>query len=630
MGNRAAQLSRVVFGVLIVATFFAFFAAQRLKHTDPLVYSVSFKRFISPNDDGFREKGRVRFRIKKADYVTVEVVDRTGSLIRVLADDEKLGAGPHTFYWNGRFRGFDGAGVKQRGRPVPDGAYRVRITLRNNGRSFVPDQFFVVDTVAPLISADVTGGHSASILRGRRPVRAVFAGSGTSQRAQFLVYRVRGQRAIGRPVAAFLSVRGSDAGFWDQSVGRFTRWDPKLRCQGIVHRGRARPAPVGAYVIVARACDAAGNVGSSSRILPPRAGSTRGRAGITLTGVQIAPALQPVRAGGIADVRLAPPSGGYRWRLSSVEGARVASGRARGPELKLRTPRELDGLFILRVSARRPLPGDRGIARTPLVIAGTKQRPLLIAQPSISWQAANPVDVNGDGFADSFAAPPDGVPMRVPLDRFLASPFGPPGFNTNEGALERFLDSRTTQLDAQTTTDAALAADPAAALRGRRALLFSGDERWITPQLGTALRAFVERGGRVAFFSSDAFRRTLTISPTTLSGPSPRRQRDIFGEAIEPVTLAPAPVIAFKDQLGLLHGPTGLFKRFEQSQQLADGAVTLTSAGRQADRPALIGYRLGHGIVIRVGVPGWPAELAVDGSGNLAWTTNAILEVLRR
>lgn len=628
--TRATQISRVVFGLLVLATFFAFFAAQRLKHSDPLVYSVSFKRYISPNDDGLREKGRVRFRTEKSDYVTVSVIDRTGAAVRVLADDEKLPAGPHTYYWNGRFRGsVDATGHKHRGQPVPDGAYRVRVTLRGNGRTFVPDQFFVVDTQPPKISAAVVGSHARSILRERTPVKVKFAGAGSSLRAEFVVYRVRGQRTFARPVASFLSTRRTSGGEWDQTVGAFSGWSDKTPCSGIARTGRARPAPIGSYVIVARACDAAGNVGTSSATAPPRKGSTRGLSGVSLTGVQIAPPTRPAVVGTAASFRVAPPTGGYAWRIERAGGGTVARGRARGPALRLEVPRVASGLYVLRIAARNPVKGDRGVARTPLPITSGHRSRLLIVEPAIAWQAANPVDMTGDGFPDPFESLPAGETLRVPLTRFLARGAGPVGLTAQEGALAAYLEASQPGLKAQYTTDAALAAAPAAALRGHDAVLFAGDERWIPAALGTQLRRFVERGGKVAFFSLDAFRRTVSLSARELSGPSERRGRDIFGESATRIAEAPAPVAKFKDELGLLRGPTGLFTLFEQSGQLASGAQLLTAGGREPDAPAFVAYKLGDGEVIRVGAGGWLAQLGDPAQPNVAWSTNAIFEVLK-
>jgi hypothetical protein len=624
--TRATQISRVVFGLLLLATFFAFFVAQRLKQTDPLVYSVSVKRFISPNADSVRDKGRVRFRTKKSDVVTVEIIDRAGAPVRALADRQRLAAGAHTFPWNGRYRGYvDGSGKKHRGAAVADGAYRVRITMRNNGRTFVPDQFFVVDTLAPRLSATVSGGHTVSILRARKPINVSYTGVKGSRRAVFLVYKVRGQRTGAKPVASFFSTRGKNSGVWDQTVGYFRDWHDQ--CLGIKRRGRARPAPVGSYVIVARACDAAGNVGTSSSAFPPRAGSTRGLSGVTLTGVQIAPPSMPAVIGTRASFRVNPPSGGYSFKLSRVGGQTIASGHARGATLRVDIPRTASGLYTLRVAARNRVRGDRGVAQTPVALTGRRRQKLLIVQPAIAWQATNPVDVTGDGFPDPLQQLPPGKQLRVALGRFLAQPTGTAGFDAQEGALAKYLAASQPGLAAQTVTDAALAADPESALKGHKAILFAGDERWITARLGVALRAFVQAGGKVAFFSQDAFRRTVSLTPSELSGPTDHRQRDIFGESVENVTEAPAPVIAFKDELGLLRGPTGLFRVFEQSRQQARGARILTAAGREAGAPALIGYRLGKGTVIRVGARGWNAQL---GDPNVAYATAAILEVLKR
>lgn len=625
--TRATKISRVVFVLLVLATGFAFFAAQRLKHSDSLVHAVSFKRYISPNDDGLREKGRVRFRLKQQDQVTVEVIDRTGETVRVLADHERLGPGPHTFYWNGRRRGVvDADGRRHRGLPVPDGAYRVRISLRERGRSFVPEQFFVVDTEPPEISAQVEGAHSHSVLRRRTPVPVRFGGAGGSMRAEFLVYRVVGGRTARKPVASFLSRRGSDRGFWLQTVGAFSRW--QSQCQGIRRSGRARPAPTGSYVIVARACDAAGNVGSSST-LPPARGSTRGNAGVTLTGLQIAPALRPVARGTRISLPVAAPTGGWSWQIRELDGRRLASGRSRGKRLRARLPATDSGLLEVVVRARRPVAGDVRRVVTPLVPAPrSSERPgrLLLVQPTISWQALNPLDSDGDGFAEDFATTGDGRQLRVPLERMLARAAGPAGWRSNEAVLSRQLGSAR---KFAATTDLALAEDPHAVLEGRRAVFFTGDERWLTPQAGTALKKFVLDGGRVAFFTPQAFRRTVTIDGRELVGPSAVRARDVFGEATKSAHEQPAPLIAFTDELGLLRGPTGLFTSFEQSLALPREARALATAGRLRERPALVAYRLGKGLVVRVGVAGWGPALAA-GSVNVAWTTAAALEVIER
>lgn len=619
----ATKLSRVVFVLLLLSTFLGFFVAQRLKHSDPLVYAVNFDRYISPDGDGAFESGSVRFSTKRRDRVSVEVIDRTGRRVRLLADDKLLPAGRHSFRWDGRYpptRGKDGK--KQRGRAVADGYYRVRISLRNRGRSFVPGRYFVVDTVPPAVYARVRGRHTRSILRQRTRVAVVTSKLPENLRAEFLVYRIEGGRASSRPVASFMSRLGTSRGLWDQTVGAFSRWSG--HCRGVRRSGRARPAPAGSYVIVARACDRAGNVGTSTRGQHPTSENLRGRSGVTLTGTQIAPSVEPVRAGRNIILRVAAPVGGYKWRLSAG-GATLARGSSRGRRLVVKAPSGSAGLALLTVTAKDPVAGDRGLARTPLAISSGGGAKLLIVQPSIAWQAANPVDINGDGFPDPFDSLPEGRQIRVSLSRFLARASGPPGFGAQEGALSDFV-SQLGGVRAQTTTDAALARSPEALLRGRSAVLFTGDERWLPAATGTALRKFVEDGGKVAFTSLAAFRRTVSLTVTQLIGPSEARGRNIFGESSSLVNEAAAPVVPFVDELNLLPGPTGLFTGFEQSRLLPSEAKVLTSAGRVEESPALVAYKLGKGTVIRVGVRGWSAAIAENASVRAA--TTSIIEQL--
>ncbi|MFY9469925.1 MAG: FlgD immunoglobulin-like domain containing protein, partial [Solirubrobacterales bacterium] len=542
--SRATLISRVVFALLVIATFTAFFVAQRLKSADPLVYAVNVKKYVSPNDDDLRDRARLRFRTKEADLVTVDLVDRAQNVVRTLAEDRELKAGPHRFFWNGRDRD---------GRPVTDGAYRVRISMSRSGRTFIPDKFFVVDTAPPRLTADVVGDHVVSAIGGRPSrVGVRFSGVAATRRAEFLVYAVRGQGTAARPVASFVSTRGKAEGAWDLTVGGFR--ERATPCFGrLKTSGRPRPAPPGGYVIAVRSCDAAGNVGYSTRVVPPRVGSIRGVAGVTLRGVEIAPAMEPVRPGRRAEIVVNPPPGGYRFRLRGADGSTVARGESRARTLRFMVPNRPQGLYELTVIARRPSFGVRGMARGPVVIGERAAAEMLIAYPAIAWQVANPVDADGDGFGDGYEVLPPGRQVRVRADRTLAGGALPAGFSERERPIASFI-AESPALSARAVTDYQLAQNPEALLRGREAVLFAGDERWITPQLGVALRAFVEGGGRVAFFAPDAFRRTVRLAAGTIGGPSRRAERDIFGESVDVGRVAPAPLIAFADSLGLFRG----------------------------------------------------------------------------
>jgi hypothetical protein len=86
------------------------------------------------------------------------------------------------------------------------------------------------------------------------------------------------------------------------------------------------------------------------------------------------------------------------------------------------------------------------------------------------------------------------------------------------------------------------------------------------------------------------------------------------------------------DTLGLFRsasdGIFGTFDQFEQSQRLVGGTKILSSAGRDPKHPAFVAYRLGGGIVVRVGTPQWGQKLA--GSLELTDITRRVWSLLSR
>ncbi|MBA2513900.1 MAG: hypothetical protein H0V26_06185, partial [Solirubrobacterales bacterium] len=124
-----SRLARVVFVLLVGATFSAFFVAQRLKGSPPVVGSVKVVKFFSPNGDGRRDTEKVSFVLKEADDVTVDIVDEDGGRVRRLATGVEARAfSPVRLEWNGE----TDDGVR-----ALDGLYRLRIALRRTGRSVV-------------------------------------------------------------------------------------------------------------------------------------------------------------------------------------------------------------------------------------------------------------------------------------------------------------------------------------------------------------------------------------------------------------------------------------------------------------------------------------------------------------
>jgi hypothetical protein len=135
------RLAMGVFGVLVVATFGAFFLAQRLKNSPPVVGEIGVFPFFSPNGDGRFDKARLTFKPKETDDITVAVLDSSGDEVRQLLSSRHVHAGELVrLLWDG---------LTDDGRRAPDGRYRYRITLRHQGRSVKLASSVRLDTTPP-------------------------------------------------------------------------------------------------------------------------------------------------------------------------------------------------------------------------------------------------------------------------------------------------------------------------------------------------------------------------------------------------------------------------------------------------------------------------------------------------
>ncbi len=133
-GPRAGRLSTAVFAVLVVASFAAFFIAQRLKHIPTAVQQLRVDPAFYPEGGGVPRLEAVSFQIERTDLITVQVVNMQGSVVASLAREEPLQADREVkLLWNGR-RGAAarlGAspGAHPGAAPAPAGEYRIRILL---------------------------------------------------------------------------------------------------------------------------------------------------------------------------------------------------------------------------------------------------------------------------------------------------------------------------------------------------------------------------------------------------------------------------------------------------------------------------------------------------------------------
>lgn len=570
------RLARVAFGVLVLATLAAFVVTQKLKSAPPLVVRPQVSAVFSPAPHARVREARVSFWILHEDDVSVSIVDGDGRIVRTLLDGGHLPARKRiTRFWDGRT---DGGAI------APDGVYRVRVALLGQGRTIDLAPTIALDTrpPRPRVTAITPRAGSGPAFLPQRGVRAVTIHvRGTEgRRTRVLIYRT--DVAPPREVGQLTIGAGRDAVQWDGTLG-------------------GAPAPAGTYLMALQVADRAGNVGTFPARLPPAPGEATPRAGVTIRRLAVAPPLVPVDAGAHATAFVDARGQAYQWALRRDGSWKVlAHGRGRGARLRLRVPAQQSGLDVLSVVA--------GAERTsvPLAVRGARPHSVLVVLPAIAWQGENPVDDDGDGLPDTLDA---GGPVA------LTRPFahGMPGDVAGEGALLQVLDASLDRYDL--TTDLALATGAGPALAGHRGVILAGDERWVTPQLGAALTAYVRGGGRVWSLGVDALRRTVALRGGTLSQPSPPQLVDALGaRPRQPLvtTTAPATMTIYQDgPLGLFQQTSGAFAGYTVYEALAPFAAPaklLAAAGPQAGTPVVAAWQLGSGVAIHTGLPQLPAR----------------------
>lgn len=287
---------------LLAGTAVAFAVSEGLKLEKTPITATKVDKVFSPVCGCPKRRARIAFRLRKADRLTISMIDSEGRRVRTLVDGRRAGRGFHHFTWNGRDDG---------GRLAPEGNYRPKVELAGADRTIVLPNPIRLDVTQPRIA-----------VVGVRP--RVFSPDGDA-RADLVRVRYRvSERAHG-----LLLVNGKR-----RVRGRRQRLKGELDWYG---RAGGRALPPGRYRLELVAEDLAGNL---SR--PASAGAVRIRflellersvttGPRTLVGV-------PVRA----DARR------LRWTLRRGSSL-VASGTA-GLTVVFRTPRK-PGRYVLVVEA---------------------------------------------------------------------------------------------------------------------------------------------------------------------------------------------------------------------------------------------------------------------------------------
>ena len=589
--SEPSRLAAAVFLLLVAATIGAFFAAQRLKHQDPLLRYRASDRAFSPNDDGVKDTARIRFRLPEADDVTVTILDEDGGTVARLATNKPLGKGAQLFRWDGR---------TDDGVLAQEDEYRVRVGLRNEGRTNTLPHSIKLDLQAPKprIEAVDAPARRPIVIDGLERRSAVAKVKPPARKPRFSVWRTDTSKP--RRVVEQLPPAGKHRGEWDGRI------DGSL-------------APPGTYMIVAEAQDRAGNRGTAPVVLPPpRTGKADGGVGVLVRPVAITPPLAPAGSGVVAHVGVDAGGRRYDWSLRRLDGDRVAHGRSATTRLALRLPNGPATAFIVTVRTRA------ATARAVLPVAAPKPRPVLVVLPALTWQGRNDVDDNGDGLPDSLARERD---ARV--ERPFARGRLPVGFRRNEGNLLAYLDSQ--QLRYELTTDLALARAGGAPLDDHEGVIFAGDVRWLPEALGDRVKDFVRGGGRVFSTGIDSLHRTMALGAEMMSSPSERLERDFLDAEVSPPVIGSTALTAQTDEINLFAGTAGSlgsWDGWEETTDVGSGRL-VASAVENEGADVFVAYRLGRGLVIRPGVRGWNAALD-DEVAPPATTTRRVWTLLHR
>lgn len=613
-------VARITFVVLVLATFAAFFVAQRLKSEPPVIDVRQIAKFMSPNGDGYKDVNRIALVLKVADEATVDVVNLDGDRVRRLADSVPMRPN--------RWRRLEWDGRDDDGNVVPDGQYRLRVALRDEGRSAIVQKTMTVDTKAPTPEVCIGGPCNDP----DAPVRNI-----VSQGDRAIDVYVRGRSRFPTIFRVFRTDQGKPkqvARF--QRSGRYKRW----RWDGLVD---GKPLDPGVYLIQAQVRDSAGNRGLSVAEFEP--GAVRGRPGLTVRGIAAQPPVRPVTAGGRTEFFVDARGAQYRWKVRRLgQGRIVKRGTAQDASLVFRAPEGPSGVYLLELRA------GRWSTTVPFLVQARERAKVLVVVPALTWYGTDKID----------DPPFDGLPNalttgdKVRWPRMFSGERGlPAGFASDIAPLLVFLDRRRIRYDLTSDIDLDLTRNPRAS--DRPGVLLAGSMTWVTRSLGQRLRKYVTDGGRLAVFGSDTLLRGVQLrvktdeDAGTLERPTQPAQADPFGVRVAKERRVGAPVTLSQYEpedtsFGLMEGALDLpgFTRFQETASLGKGKVLAaigqpltpeeeaqaTQSGKPAReiRSALSAVQLGKGTLIRVGLPEWSQKL---GDPNVAQVTRNIYDLLR-
>jgi hypothetical protein len=583
------RVRAVAFGLLVLATFAAFFVVQRVKREPADVRFARITPLFSPNGDGRLDRARVSFQLRTADTISLRVIDRGGDVVRTLNADRRVPARTRvSTVWDGR---------DDDGRALPDGVYKYRVNLQQQGRAVPLPRGVRIDTQGPRPRVQRIGGDNrgADILPrpDGRPVTIRFYNPARHDPTELMVYRTDPD-----PQQVFRTVVPG---------GRRT----------FLYDGRdaaGQPLTPGTYVVALRTRDRAGNAGTAPGPLPPKAEygqRLRGHGGITVRDLAAQPPLEPTISESDATFGVDARGRRFAWSVRHAgQGRPYREGRPRTePVVKIPAPRtDRSGLYLFEAHTR-----DHETA-VPFPVQAVKTQKVLVVLPAITWQGRNPVDDDGDGWPNTLTG---GLPVR--RERVFAHGL-PDSLVQRVAPLLIYLDR--TGLKYDLTTDLGLATNDGPRLQGHTGVVLAGDMRWLPASVQRSLRRFVRDGGKVATFGIDSLRRQVRVTPTRIVDPTAPARTDAFGATLRPLARRPGTTLTiFDDEIDLfagnVFGGTGVFSdydSYEETESVGPDAKVVASAVTDDGKKVIVAERLGKGLIIRFGLPQLPQRLGRPGN----------------
>jgi hypothetical protein len=579
-----SRLTAGVFAVLVLATFAAFFVAQRLKNAPPVLGQIGVRGVFSPNGDGRFDVTRLTFRVKETDEVSVAVLDVNGDEVRELLSGRHVTKGTLVrLKWDGR---------TDAGRRAPDGRYRYRITLQHKGRSVVLANSVRIDTTPPrpLVT---------SIGPSREPGPELLP---TQEGGDAVVHlQAPGTKPV---VRLFKTGPGPTRLVRQEKLPDGTKvW----HWNGLTPSGR--PVSAGTYLVSIETRDVAGNRGLSPPLtrggLPATSYGARlpGHGGITVRYLGVRPPAVATPSGDpvefFVDARRRP----WSWSVRRVgSGAATPSRRKTSARVRLHAPGRESGVYLMRVRTATHS------ATVPFAVQSAKRHAVLVVLPVMTWQGRNSVDDDGDGLPNVLDR---GVGAK--LFRVYAGDGLPAGFAARDAPLLAWLDRRGHRYDI--TTDVALAAGRGPRLEDHTGVILPSDVRWLPRAVQQRLRRYVRNGGHVASFGIDALRRQVSLTRRgRMVDPTPPATTDVFGVRLRRLVRLPKPsnLVSADDSIDFFMGTAGAFGPFSlvQEADLGSAAASAVTENPQTGRPVIAASRLGKGLVFRFGAPELASHLS--------------------